>query len=78
MLKAIPETIQFGNAPAWALVEVKDGHARILKSEGQVEIGTRQSCAAGHGPTVDCDLCRGECLGGGEHPPDAMELPAPA
>jgi hypothetical protein len=61
---------------AWGVVQFNaDGSATMLESHGAVEIGTRESCASGHGPGVECDLCRGECLGGGVHPPDAVELP---
>lgn len=52
-----------------------DFTATLLESEGAVSIGTRAPCAGGHGPGVECDLCRGECLGRGEHPPDAVALP---
>ena len=41
-----------------------------------VGIGVRDPCAAGHAMNVECDICRGECLGGMEYPPDAVELPA--
>ena len=56
----------------------EDDTARILESSGAVEVGHRAPCAAGHPATEECDLCRGVCLSGGEHPPDAVALPAHA
>lgn len=75
MPQTIPE-IQFGDEPAWALVEVKDGHARIVDSHGPVEIVTREPCAGGHAVNDECDLCRGERIGEIEYEPGAVELPA--
>lgn len=28
------------------------------------EVGTREPCAGGHPASEECDLCRGECIGG--------------
>lgn len=52
-----------------------DGSVTLLNSHGAVSVGTRAPCTAGHAPNIECDLCRGECLGRGELPPDAVELP---
>lgn len=52
-----------------------NGSITLLDSHGPVEIGTRAGCKVEHGPREECDLCRGECLGAGEHPPAARYLP---
>lgn len=65
--------------PVWAVAQFNgDGSATLLDSHGPVEIGTRGPCAAGHPAGVECDLCRGECLGEPEYPPGAVQLPAHA
>lgn len=56
----------------------EDGTVRILESSGLVEIGTRAPCPAGHGPTEECDRCRGTRLGGLEYPLHATRLPESA
>lgn len=53
----------------------EDGSVVIIESGGDVEIGSREPCQTGHPHTEECDICRGELLGGFEYPPDAVPLP---